>query len=515
MNKLNNIHTEETHDTSYNHVLKYTGIFGGVQGLKMFISVVRNKLTSVFLGGTGIGLLSIYTSLFEFISCASNLGIPLNATRISGELFENGTTAEIEHFVRVVRTWSLWAAMLSVVVCMLFSPLISYFFFDKDWHRYAEVLLVIPIVVCFLLAEAESAILKGLRQLRRVAMIQTLTALTTLFLTVPFYYFLGLKGVGIGLIASGLASMLVHYCYSLKLVSYDVAPFSMRIFREGIPMIKIGIPYVISNIANAGLGMAIPIIMLWSSSTLADVGYYRVGWTMMVGYAGMVFMALEADYFPRLSSVHRNVDKMNQAINQQIVVCTLLLSPFLILLVLFMPWVIRLLHTPEFSVVQDMAVCASFYTFLRCISLPVGFSILAKGDAFLFLLLEVLYDLFFGFLIWMLYSLWGLTGAGIALSVGALYDVIVLLSICRYRYSCRVRHTTWYLFIVQFFCLASVVAVYVMASPEIMYFFGGGIFVTSASFSLFHLARRSSILHEISKRFHRFIERVTGSRHSS
>ena len=45
MDELKNLHNPETSDTSFDHVLKYTGIFGGVQGLKMSVSVVREKLT--------------------------------------------------------------------------------------------------------------------------------------------------------------------------------------------------------------------------------------------------------------------------------------------------------------------------------------------------------------------------------------------------------------------------------------------------------------------------------------
>ena len=32
MTELKNLHNPETNDTSYDHVLKYTGTFGGVQG---------------------------------------------------------------------------------------------------------------------------------------------------------------------------------------------------------------------------------------------------------------------------------------------------------------------------------------------------------------------------------------------------------------------------------------------------------------------------------------------------
>ena len=46
----------EQNENSYGHVLKYTGIFGGVQGLNILISLVRNKLVALLLGPAGMGL---------------------------------------------------------------------------------------------------------------------------------------------------------------------------------------------------------------------------------------------------------------------------------------------------------------------------------------------------------------------------------------------------------------------------------------------------------------------------
>ena len=122
MDDLKHLHNPETSDTSFDHVLKYTGIFGGVQGLKMLVSVVRVKLTAYILGGWGMGLITAYSAVSQFLNNASNMGIPLNATRKTSELFETGTTEQIEHQVMVIRTWVLWSAILSVLICLFFSP---------------------------------------------------------------------------------------------------------------------------------------------------------------------------------------------------------------------------------------------------------------------------------------------------------------------------------------------------------------------------------------------------------
>ena len=493
MDKLKNLHNAETSDTSYDHVLKYTGIFGGVHGLKMLVSVVRVKLTAYLLGGWGMGLISAYNAVLEFLNSASSMGIPLNATRQTSELFESGTDEQIAHKVMVIRTWVLWSAILSILICLFFSPIISYFFFEHDWHRWPVVMLTSLVAVSNIIAEGECAILKGLRQVRKVAFIETILALGTLFCTIPLYYVFGIRGVILGLIACGFLSAIVHFSFSLRLVSYKVKPLSYKTFLEGLPLIKVGIPYVLAGVANSCLQMVVVAIIL-AHHTQAELGHYQAGWALMFGYAGLVFLALESDYFPRLSSVSNDKLRMNETINQQIDVCALILTPMLILLVVLMPFVLHLLYEREFIVVEGMATLAVFYPFLRCLALPMGYSILAKGHSVVYLVLEVCYDIFFGLLIWWCYNSFGLVGAGIAMSVGALYDVLIYFLYCHFRYGFVFRRSTLLFCIGQFICLLVAVeyCYLVSPSPEEKYTSGALAFAVSLALSIYQLLHRSS-----------------------
>ena len=492
MSQLHSLRHAESDETSYDHVLKYTGVFGGVEGLKKLVGVGRTKLTTLLIGSAGIGLISAYSSIFEFLVSASNMGIPLNATRQTSALYETGTEEEIVHRVMVIRTWVLWSALLSVIVCLLFSPLISYFFFDHDWHRWPEVMLTSLVAVSNIIAEGECAILKGFHQVRKMAIVETTLAFTTLLCTIPLYYLLGMQGVILGLIASGMMSAIVHFAFTLRMVSYRISPFSRKVFVEGLPLIKVGIPFVLAGVAGSSMLMAVSAIILLDH-TKEDLGYYSAGYVVMVGYAGMVLAALEADFFPRLSSVADSVSRMNSTVNQQIEVSTLVSTPLLILLLLLLPVLLPLLYKPDFLVVADMATLAVFYTFLRCLSLPMGYTILAKGHSLVFLVLEVLFNLFFILLFWWCYDNYGLAGGGAALSLGALYDVVIYGIYCHYRYHFALSGRTLRIFLAQMLCLTATVAVcFVMPADTVTrYMAGGAIGLTSLCLSMFCLRHSS------------------------
>ena len=70
---------QETVSGAYNHVLKYMGLFGGVQGITVLLSMVRNKFVSVLLGREGLGLIDMYNKAMDLLSNSTTLGLSLTA----------------------------------------------------------------------------------------------------------------------------------------------------------------------------------------------------------------------------------------------------------------------------------------------------------------------------------------------------------------------------------------------------------------------------------------------------
>ncbi|MBP5713212.1 MAG: hypothetical protein J6X07_00765, partial [Prevotella sp.] len=74
----------------YSHILKYTSLFGGVQGLMILIGLVRNKFMALFLGAGGMGFNALLMSMQNFASQCTGLGISFGAVPRLSELHEQG-----------------------------------------------------------------------------------------------------------------------------------------------------------------------------------------------------------------------------------------------------------------------------------------------------------------------------------------------------------------------------------------------------------------------------------------
>ena len=99
---------------SYSHILRYTGLFGGVQGLNILVGVVRNKLVAMILGPDGMGLISLFNSTLKLMSDSTNFGISISAVKSISEHFDKNEEEKLADTVKLVRSWSLLAG-LSVV----------------------------------------------------------------------------------------------------------------------------------------------------------------------------------------------------------------------------------------------------------------------------------------------------------------------------------------------------------------------------------------------------------------
>lgn len=433
--------------STYSRVLKYTGLFGGVQILKALAALVRGKASAIFLNTVGMGLNAIFQNIAELVHSATNMGLTFSSVRNLSETFEQGNEEEMRRLVCIIRTWSVWAALLGLSVCILFSPLLNWYFFSQEGEdsHLMGILLLATYIFSLPIEAGECAILKATQRLGSIARVEIMAALGTLLFTIPLFYIWGAQAIVPSLICCGWCVVIIHLCYTLPLFSYRIRPFSREIFKAGLPLLRLGIPYVLAAVAGAA-STSLVFHILQDPDT---IGLFKACYSIIVTYTGMAFVALEVDYFPRLSAANNDRSRRNLMVNQQIDVCSMLISPMLIIMVAFMPWIIRLLMSSDFLPVTDMAVLATGFALFRSLTLPIGYLPLARGESHIFLITETIYDAAYVAIMYFAYNTLGLIGCGVALSMASLLDAICLTVYYRSRYQFHLNHDTVLLLTVQ------------------------------------------------------------------
>jgi len=419
---------------SYEHILKYTGLFGGVQGLNIFIGLVRNKLVALILGPAGMGLVSLFSSTAAFINNATNLGLPYSAVKTLSEIYERDDREAVARHVLTIRTLALITALVGMLICLASSSLIDHFAFSWGNHSRHFALLA-PIVGMTAVTGGETAILKALRRLRSLAAVSVINVLAALIISIPIYYMYGESGILPVLTLMAFTQMALTLRATGRLLPYRVS-VRQGMLTDGREMVRLGIAFLFSGFFSSGADFVIR-SFLNNNADLNVVGLFNAGFMLTTVYAGMVFSAMETDFFPRLSAVNHDRDACNLIINRQIEVSLLLIAPMLTALMVMMPVIVPLLYTERFVPVVSMAQITILALYLRAMKLPVAYLTIAKADSRAFLVLEAYSAVVMIAAVSGGYLLFGLDGTGWGLLITGLIDIVVINLFARFKYGYR------------------------------------------------------------------------------
>ena len=476
--------SEQKHNESYSHILKYTSLFGGIQGLGILIGVLRNKVVAVLLGPDGVGLQSLFNATVKLMNDSTNLGVSMSGVREVSAAYEDSSDEKqkaLRYKICLIRSWSLLVAVIGTFLTILLSPMFNHSAFDWGNHLLHFVCLA-PVVGITAIIGGELAVLKGLRRLRELAVASVYTVLASLILSVPLFYIWRERAIVPVMVLASLAQMILVGSRSFRLFPYRVS-LSKAIFRDGMNMVRLGVAFVFAGILGSGADY---IIRTWLGRVggLDILGLYNAGYMMTMVYAGMVFSAMETDYFPRLSALKTLGQELNDKVNKQIEVSLLLVSPMLVAFVIGMPIFLPLLYSGRFMPVLGMTQVAALAMYLRAMKLPVAYIPLARGDSRTYLLMEGIYDVVMVGVVIGLYHVLGLFGTGLAMLVMAVFDFLMQIVYMRYRYGYMISREVVSYALIQLPLGITAYGVTYYLEGGAYWFFGCCLFVASTFVSL-------------------------------
>lgn len=418
---------------SYKQLTKYILGFGGIQSLNILIALVRNKFISIILGPSGIGLISLFQSGITLIQNSTNFGLSQSGVRTISIAYEEENTASLQESISMIRSWSMLTAILGLCTCFILSGALSMFVFSSMEHT-LDFILLSPIVALTAITGGEMAILKAVRQLKTVAKLSTLTALTALVTSIPLFYFLGTDGIIPALLIASILMFFITISYSYKQYPVRIS-FKKSFLLKGKDTLFLGLAFVGAGILGSGAEFIIRTFLNRNGGE-AVVGLYNAGYMLAFSYAGIAFAAFDNEYFPRLSRLCEEGDKLNikNTIVKQIKISLLFIVPMVMILIPLLPYIIPLLFSSRFNDVIPMAQITMLAMIVRAITLPVEYLPLAKGDSKSYLLMESIYDIIIATLVCYCYSLYGITGTGFAIVAGSILSMLFNIVYVKYKY---------------------------------------------------------------------------------
>jgi O-antigen/teichoic acid export membrane protein len=480
-----------TKATSYKSIFKATSIFGGVQVFNILITLIRGKAVAILIGTAGMGMNGLFLAGLNLIKSISSLGIAESAVRDISKAYASNDKAEIERTFTVFKRWIWITAVLGIIITICFSPLLSQFSFNSYTHTTDYIWLSVTFIFGALTGGIYT-LLRGTRQIKYLAQANIFGGIVGLVVSLPIFYFYGIKGVVPAIIITAFANFLISL-YFRKHIHFAPAIIDWKETLElGKPMIKLGISLTLINLLAAFVAFVLSAFISQSGS-LSDVGLYNAGLAIVDGYVGMVFTAMATDYFPRLSAVIGEDSKWKQLVNEQAELVLIILGIVLVLLISTTPLLIRILLSKEFLSAQGFIFWAVLSIPFKGLVWVLGFVLLAKGDNKLFLIVEVTSNmLLLGFNL-LFYKIYGINGLGISILISYSIFIIVMLTILKQKYAFIFSNDVFILLAKGMISLSlCLISIYCLGYPK-AYFAESIVVIITISYCMFELNKRMNI----------------------
>lgn len=471
--------------SGYKTAFKSTAIFGGVQLFTILLNVAKTKVIALLMGTVGFGIISIYNTMTSLISTTTNLGLQSSAVRdISITFANNDKNALAQKHLAIMRCVYI-TSFIGAILTIIFARQLSYGLFE-DYTHVIEIRLLSTVVGLMGIYNANYAFLQGIRRIKDMAKSTIYGALATFLLSLPLYYFFRTDGIVWSLIIGAVATTIVSYYFALRYKLPEISQTWKDTYRIGKGTVQLGIAMSIGSISVLLVQFIIKAFIVRQGG-VADVGLYQAGWAINASYLGMVFTAIAKDYFPRLSSIHEDNEKMGIMVNEQAEIAILILAPLISCLVLFIEPVVKLLYSIEFISIAPMAMWLLIGSLIKAGSWGISYIFLAKGNSKLYLFNELGIKLITVPSYLLGYHYFGLSGIGYAYTF--IYCIFFLwVGLMSYKkFKIQYHKPFWKLFFILLFTL-------LLLPLTSNYLLKGIISLGIICFSLYHLNKRIQLI---------------------
>ncbi|CAM5443336.1 Lipid III flippase [Thauera mechernichensis] len=419
-----------TSKSSYAQILKASSIMGGAAGINLLLGMLRVKFAAVFIGTTGVGLISSFGALQGLIGTLAGLGIQSSAVREIAAAVGKGDDQAVGRAVLALRRVCWLTGLVGMAAMMLLAPWLSQLTFG---HRdYTLDIAALGLIILFgNLSGGQMALIQGMRRIGDMARANIYGAAAGTVAAIGFYAALGLRGIIPTLLAVSAIQLALSFHFARRVPVPKVSLTWRQTFAEASGMVRLGLVMMWNGLLGSAVAYLTVTLITQHEGTQA-VGLYSAAFALSGMFVNFVLGAMGADYYPRLTGVASDKPAMVRMVNEQTEIGLLLALPGLLATMALAPWILQIFYTREFLGAVELLQWFILGCLGRVISWPLGFVMLALSKGRWFLLTETSFNLVHVALVALGLQFYGIEGVAIAFVVMYVGYITAVLLVSRH-----------------------------------------------------------------------------------
>jgi antigen flippase len=371
---------------SYGQILRSSSIMGGAQAINYLISLLRVKVVAVLLGPSGVGIIGLYTSATGLMGTVTGLGLQASAVRAIAQADGAADPLAVARTVRMLRRLCWLTGLLGWLASLTLALPLSQWMFNSTAHAWALAAMG-AILLMNAVSGGQSAMLQGMRRIGDIARMQVTAAIFNTVVTLALYAWLRERGIVPVLIANAAVALGLSWWFARRVVVEPVELPWSETFAAARPMLSLGVAMMWSGVLTLLVDLYTR-TLITRQMGLDAAGLYQSAWALSGMFASFVLGAMGTDFYPRLTAVIDDREAAIRAINEQTEIGLLLALPGLLGTLAIAKWVVWALYSAKFAPAADVLAWMVLGVFGRVLSWPLGYMLMAKGAARVYMFTE-------------------------------------------------------------------------------------------------------------------------------
>ena len=405
-----------------------TTIFSGITAfVKIASGFIATKVISGFAGPAGVALVGSLTNFMAVMLSLANGSVNSGIVKYTAEFKSDSRKSKILYDT------SLFISVVCSAIVSLVLLLFSKYWSEKIFHsvKYQSVIVFFGVgIIFYSLNTILLAILNGLGFIKKYTLINGLSSIFTLALTIVLIYYYNVTGA---LYALVLSQFLVFFVACLLVVKHLKNKINFDFLRPDFATIKnLSHFSVMAIVSSSAMPLAQILIrnFITKEIDLDHAGIWQGLIRISDGYLLMINITLGTYFLPKLSAL-----KDDSEIRKEVVNGIKFLAPLFLLMCLGIYlgrfYIIQILYSEKFFAMQELFFWQLAGDFFKVLSLIFSYLMLSKVMTKTFIATEVLFAFVYVVLSLFFVPSMGLQGASIAFFVTFLACFILMILIFR------------------------------------------------------------------------------------
>ena len=412
---------------SYGQILKSTTLVGGSQVVNILLRIIRTKFLAVLLGPSGVGLIGLYTAVTDIMGAVTSMGIGSSGVRQIAEAAGTSDELRIARTIITLRRSALALGFLGMLLTIIFCVPLSRLTFGSAEYAWPIELLSVTLFLSAV-SRGQTALIQGMRRIADLATLSVLGGILGTVISIPMIFMWRKEGIVPFLITVSAMTILTSWWYARKIPVAHILFGWRETLREAKGLLSLGLVFMAIGLMTTAV-MYLTRVLVVRQSGMDSAGLYQASSYLSSAYIDVILGAMGMDFFPRLTAVAEDNEACNRMVNEQTEVGLIIATPGILATLTFAPLIIQIFFSASFVPAYEVLRWQILGIFLRVVSWPMGFVLLAKGKRKLFFWTELAANAVHVSLVWIGISYFGLEGTGMAFFALYVFYTIMILAV--------------------------------------------------------------------------------------